>query len=78
LRDRGVRARLLLLGDRDERELPWCIAYDLTCCVSDPHTAATLGQLGCGGRQKGAVHLKINTGMNGMASAGMKRLPSLR
>ncbi len=45
LRDRGVRARLLLLGDREERELPWCIAQDLTCCVSEPRSVTALGQL---------------------------------
>ncbi|MGO8929441.1 MAG: alanine racemase [Limisphaerales bacterium] len=64
LRDRGVRARLLLLGDREERELPYCIAYDLTCCVSEPHTVATLGQLAARAGKRAPVHLKINTGMN--------------
>lgn len=64
LRDRGIRARLLLLGDRDEKELPWCIAHDLTCCISEPHTAATLGQLAARAGKRAPVHLKINTGMN--------------
>jgi alanine racemase len=64
LRDRGVRARLLLLGDRDESELPWCIAHDLTCCVSESHSVATLGQLAARAGKRVPVHLKINTGMN--------------
>ena len=64
LRDRGVRARLLLLGDREERELPWCIAHDLTCCVSEPHAVAALGQLAARAGKRVPVHLKINTGMN--------------
>ena len=64
LRDRGVRARLLLLGDREERELPWCIDYDLTCCVSEPHSVAVLGQLAARAGKRVPVHLKINTGMN--------------
>jgi len=64
LRDRGVRARLLLLGDREEQELPWCIAYGLTCCVSEPHTVARLGQLAARAGKRAPVHLKINTGMN--------------
>ena len=64
LRDRGFRTRLLLLGDRDERELPWCIAHDLTCCVSEPHAVAMLGQLAARAGKRAPVHLKINTGMN--------------
>src|SRR5262245_3466322 len=32
LRDCGVQAPQLLLGDREENEFPWCIAHDLTCC----------------------------------------------
>ena len=64
LRDRGVRARLLLLGDREERELPWCIDYDLTCCVSEPYSVAVLGQLAARAGKRVPVHLKINTGMN--------------
>ena len=64
LRDRGVRARLLLLGDREERELPWCIAYGLTCCVSEPRTVAKLGHLAARAGKRAPVHLKINTGMN--------------
>src|SRR5260370_22838994 len=31
LRDRGIKARMLMLGDRHESELPWCLAHDLTC-----------------------------------------------
>ncbi|MCX6911778.1 MAG: alanine racemase [Verrucomicrobiota bacterium] len=64
LRDRGVGARLLLLGDREEKELPWCLDYDLTCCVSEPYTVAVLGQLAARAGKRVAVHLKINTGMN--------------
>jgi alanine racemase len=64
LRDRGIRARLLLLGDREEQELPWCVDYDLTCCVSEPHSVAVLGQLAARAGKTVPVHLKINTGMN--------------
>src|SRR5262245_284980 len=45
LRDRGLKAPILLLGDRHETELPWCIAYNLTCCVSEAQTVNKLGQL---------------------------------
>jgi alanine racemase len=64
LRDRGFEGRLLLLGERQESELPWCLGLNLTCCVSDPHIIQNLARLA---RQAGRcvpVHLKINTGMN--------------
>jgi len=64
LRDAGLRARLLLLGDRQEGELPWCVAHDLTCCVSEPCTAARLGHLAARAGKRAPVHIKINTGMN--------------
>jgi alanine racemase len=64
LRERGIQARLLLLGDRSERELPWCIAHDLTCCVGEPQGAVRLGQLAARAGKCVPVHLKINTGMN--------------
>src|SRR5579884_3185651 len=30
LRDAGIKAPLLLLGERQEVELEWCVAHDLT------------------------------------------------
>src|ERR1043166_4537520 len=64
LRDQGVKAPLLLLGDRQENELPWCIAHDLTCCVSEPRSVKKLGELAVRAGKRVPVHLKINTGMN--------------
>jgi alanine racemase len=64
LREHGIRSRLLLLGDRHEAELPWCIAHDLTCCVSEPNSVAELGRLAARANKRIPVHLKINTGMN--------------
>ena len=64
LRDRGVRAPLLLLGDRQDAELPWCVAHELTCCLSESQTVAKLGQLAARAGKRVPVHLKINTGMN--------------
>ena len=64
LRDRGVRAPLLLLGDRQDAELPWCVAHELTCCLSESQTVAKLGQLAARTGKRVPVHLKINTGMN--------------
>jgi len=64
LRDCGVTARILLLGDRSEADLPWCVAHNLTCCVSEPHTITKLGLLAARAGKRVPVHLKINTGMN--------------
>lgn len=64
LRDRGVRAPILLLGDRQENELPWCIGCDLTCCVSERGTVVCLNQLAARAGKTVPVHLKVNTGMN--------------
>jgi alanine racemase len=64
LRDRGIKAPVLLLGDRPEAELPWCVAHDLTCSVSDRFTVRKLGQLAARAGKCVPVHLKINTGMN--------------
>jgi alanine racemase len=64
LRDGGVRQRILILGDRLAAELPWCVAHDLTCCVSEPHAVAQLARLAQHTGKRVAVHLKINTGMN--------------
>ena len=64
LRERGIDAPILMLGDREEGELPWCVAHRLTCCVSEPHIVARLGQLAVHAGRRIPVHLKINTGMN--------------
>ncbi len=64
LREGGVRTPILLLGERQESELPWCIAHQLTCCVSEPHGIAKLAQLAARTGTRVPVHLKINTGMN--------------
>jgi alanine racemase len=64
LRQRGIKAPMLLLGDRHESELPWCLAHDLTCCVSEAQTVEKLGRLAARSGKRVPVHLKINTGMN--------------
>jgi alanine racemase len=63
LRDAGIKARILLLGERQESELPWCVAYDLTVCVNDIHTAQKLARAAAGFEKRVPVHVKINSGM---------------
>jgi alanine racemase len=64
LRDRGIRGRMLLLGDRHESELAWCVAHDLTCCVSEARSVEALARIAERAGKRVPVHLKINTGMN--------------
>jgi alanine racemase len=64
LRDQGFRGRMLLFGERQESELPWCLALNATCCVSDAHIIRRLAQLAAEAGRRVPVHLKINTGMN--------------
>ena len=64
LRDAGVKAPLLLLGERQESELPWCVAYDLTVCVNEVTTVQKLARVAAGFNKRAPVHVKINTGMS--------------
>ena len=64
LRDAGITAPLLLLGERQEAELPWCVAHNLTICVNDLHTVRTLAKLAADAGKRAPVHAKINTGMS--------------
>ena len=64
LRDAGVKARILLLGERQESELPWCVAYDLTVCLNDARTAEKLARAAAGFEKRVPVHVKINSGMS--------------
>ena len=64
LRENGISAPILLLGDRQETELPWCIAHNLTCCVSESHTVRKLALLAARSGKRAPIHLKVNTGMN--------------
>ena len=63
LREAGITARILLLGERQESELPWCVAYDLTVCLNDVHTAHKLARVAAGFEKRVPVHVKINSGM---------------
>ena len=64
LRDGGITAPLLLLGERQEAELEWCVAHNLTVCVNEPHAIRRLGKIAAGFGKRVPVHLKINTGMS--------------
>jgi alanine racemase len=75
LRDHGLRARILLLGERHETELPWCVEHDLTMCVNDRRMVEKLGQVAARAGRMVPVHLKINTGMNRYGVRWSEALP---
>jgi alanine racemase len=64
LRQGGLHTPLLLLGERQEPELEWCVAHDLTVCVNELHTVRALAQTAARFNKRVPVHLKINTGMS--------------
>jgi alanine racemase len=64
LREAGISAPLLLLGERQEAELPWCVEHDLTVCINGPHTVRQLAHIAAAHDKRVPVHLKIHTGMS--------------
>src|ERR1051325_11594282 len=64
LRDAGITAPLLLLGERREAELEWCVAHDLTVCVNEPNTVRKLARAATAAGKRVPVHVKIHTGMS--------------
>ena len=64
LREAGITAPLLLLGERQEAELEWCVAHDLTVCVNEPHAVRKLARLAADFGKRVPVHVKIHTGMS--------------
>lgn len=64
LRDAGIQAPLLLLGERQPAELPWCVAHNLTVCLNEQTTAIALAKVAAQMNKRVPVHVKINTGMN--------------
>jgi alanine racemase len=64
LRDAGITAPLLLLGERQEAELPWCVAHDLTVCVNEPNTVRKLAREAARVGKRVPVHVKIHSGMS--------------
>jgi alanine racemase len=64
LRDAGITAPLVLLGERQEAELPWCVEHNLTVCVNEPHTVRKLAHTAAQAGKRVPVHVKIHTGMS--------------
>src|SRR6266542_3515896 len=75
LRDEGITAPMLLLGERQEAELPWCVAHDLTVCVNEPNTVDKLAQVAAAAGKRVPIHVKINSGMSRYGVRWTEALP---
>lgn len=64
LRDAGVSAPILMLGQRIDAELPWCVNHDLTVCVNEAITVRQLARLAAAREKQVPVHVKLQTGMS--------------
>ena len=75
LREVGITAPLLLLGERQDAELPWCVEHDLTICINGPHTIHQLARIAAAHDKCVPVHLKIHTGMSRFGARWDEALP---
>src|SRR5579862_7964760 len=75
LRNGGMTAPLLLLGERQEAELPWCVSHNLTVCINHPRTIRPLSQLAAKSNKPIPVHIKIHTGMGRYGARWDEALP---
>jgi len=64
LREAGIAAPLLLLGERQEAELSWSVEHDLPVCLNEANTARALARAAAARGKRVPVHVKINTGMS--------------
>ena len=64
LRDAGITAPILLLGERLPDEVPHVVELNLEPCVGSIEMAEAFSHAGQAQGKPVAVHLKINTGMN--------------
>jgi alanine racemase len=77
LREGGITAPLLLLGERQEAELEWCVAHHLTVCVNAPHTVRRLAKIAADFGRAVPVHVKVHTGMSRYGVRWDEALPLL-
>ena len=64
LRDAGITAPILLLGERLEDEVTHVLELGVEPCVGSIEVAEAFSKAGLGRGQPVPVHLKVNTGMN--------------
>lgn len=64
LRDAGIGAPILLLGERTADEFEWVVHHRLETCVGSLETAQALEAFAGRTGSRIGIHLKVNSGMN--------------
>ena len=64
LRDKGITAPILLLGERLDDQLELCLQYDLTICINRPQQAELYAKLAQQYQKRAKVHIEIDTGLS--------------
>ena len=77
LREGGIAAPILMLGERHPNELRDCLHHRLTCSVSDVRIAKELATSAEEAGTAAPVHLKIDTGMSRYGIRWNKALPTI-
>ena len=75
LRAAGIQTPILLMGEREPAELPYCIEYHLTPVINDVETTTLLGSFASGLGKRVPIHVKINTGMSRFGLRWNQALP---
>ena len=64
LRQNGISAPILVMGERTDAELAESVAHNLTPCINDVHTAAKLAKLAEQQQRQVDFHIEVDTGMS--------------
>lgn len=64
LRQDGISAPILILGDRPGNQLDLCVNENITCCINDIETARLLSKIAIKYKKRIPLHIEIDTGMS--------------
>lgn len=64
LRESGISAPILILGERTTDELQVCVTHNFTPCINDSAKAAIFSKMAQAANKVVPVHLEIDTGMS--------------
>lgn len=64
LRENGIRADILVFGERTAEELPVCVEHDLTVFANDRETINELARIARNALKEASVQVEIDTGLS--------------
>jgi len=64
LRQNGISAPILIIGDRPGNQLELCVNENITCCINDIETAHLLSKIAIKYNRRIPLHIEIDTGMS--------------